>query len=277
MSSIKGKTVLITGGASGIGKLMGEKLLKAGAKQLVIWDINRENLDKASSELKAGGFTVFPHIIDISDTDKVVELAKTVKKETGSVDILINNAGVVTGKRFANLSHKEIDFTMNVNSLAMMHITLEFLPDMIEKGNTHIVNISSAAGYVANPKMSVYAASKWAAIGWSESLRIELEELHKNLHVTTVTPFYINTGMFEGVKSNLFLPILDSDKITDVIIEAIKNNKLFVREPLLVKMVPLVKGILTTRVFDWFAGRVLGIYKGMDNFVGHKGKNHGKD
>ncbi|NOZ84623.1 MAG: SDR family oxidoreductase [Epsilonproteobacteria bacterium] len=277
MSSIKGKTVLITGGASGIGKLMGEKLLKAGAKQLVIWDINRRNLDKASSELKARGFTVFQHVIDISDTDKVVELVKTVKKETGSVDILINNAGVVAGKKFVNLSHKEIDFTMNVNSLAMMHITLEFLPDMIEKGNAHIINISSAAGYVANPKMSVYAASKWAALGWSESLRIELEELHKNLHVTTVTPFYINTGMFEGVKFNSFLPILDSDKITDVIIEAIKNNKLFVREPLLVKMVPLVKGILPTRVFDWFVGRVLGVYKSMDNFVGHEGKNHGKD
>ncbi len=277
MSSIKGKTILITGGASGIGKLMGEKLLKAGAKQLVIWDINRENLDKTSSELKAGGFTVFPHIIDISDTDKVVELAKTVNKETGSVDILINNAGVVAGEKFANLSHKEIDFTMNVNSLAMMHITLEFLPYMIEKGNAHIVNVSSAAGYVANPKMSVYTASKWAVLGWSESLRIELEELHKNLHVTTVTPFYINTGMFEGVKSNPFLPILDADKITDVIIEAIKNNKLFVREPFLVKMVPFVKGILPTRAFDWFAGRVLGIYKSMDNFVGHEGKNHGKD
>jgi len=277
MSLIKNKTVLITGGASGIGKLMGEKLLKAGAKQLVIWDINKENLDKTSSELKAGGFIVFPHVVDISDTDKVVELAKTVKKEAGSVDILINNAGVVAGKRFANLSHKEIDFTMNVNSLAMMHITLEFLPDMIEKGDAHIVNISSAAGYVANPKMSVYTASKWAALGWSESLRIELEELHKNLHVTTVTPFYINTGMFAGVKSNPFLPILDSDKITDVIIEAIKNNKLFVREPLLVKTVPFVKGILPTRAFDWFAGRLLGIYKGMDNFVGHEGKNHGKD
>lgn len=277
MSSINGKTVLITGGASGIGKLMGEKLLKAGAKQLVIWDINKENLDKTSFELKAGGFTVFPHVVDISDTDKVIELAKTVKKETGSVDILINNAGVVAGKRFANLSHKEIDFVMNINSLAMMHITLEFLSDMIKKGNAHIVNISSAAGYVANPKMSVYAASKWAVLGWSESLRIELEELHKDLHVTTVTPFYINTGMFEGVKSNPFLPILDSDKITDVIIEAIKNNKLFVREPLLVKTVPFVKGILPTRVFDWFAGRILGIYKSMDNFVGHEGKNHGKD
>ncbi len=78
--------------------------------------------------------------------------------------------------------------------------------------------------------------------------------------------------MFEGVKSNLFLSILNPDDITDAIVKAINNDKLFVRELLLVKMLPFVKGILPTRAFDWFVGELLGVYEGMDEFVGHKSK-----
>ncbi|GBD88451.1 putative oxidoreductase SadH [bacterium BMS3Abin03] len=270
MSSISGKTVLITGGASGIGKLMGERVLEEGAEQLVIWDIDEANLKKTTEEFKSQNFNILPYLIDISKTESVIETAKKVKDDAGAIDILINNAGVVVGKNFVEHTHRDIDFTMSINADAMMHITLEFLPDMITKGSGHIVNISSAAGYVGNPKMSVYAASKWAALGWSESLRIELEKLGKDLHVTTVTPYYINTGMFEGVKSNPLLPILDPDKVVSAIIKAIKKNKLFVRKPFLIKLTPLVKGILPTRAFDWFGGKFLGVYKSMNGFVGHK-------
>jgi len=272
MSSIKGKTVLITGGASGIGKLMGERVLKEGAKQLVIWDIDESNLNKTSEEFKSQNFNVFPYLIDISKTESVIETARKVKEAAGTVDILINNAGVVVGKNFVEHTHRDIDFTMSINTDAMMHITLEFLPDMIKKGSGHIVDISSAAGYVGNPKMSVYAASKWAALGWSESLRIELEKTGKDLHVTTVTPYYINTGMFEGVKTNFLLPMLHPENITDAIIKAIKKNKLFVRKPFLIKLTPFVKGILPTRAFYWFGGKFLGVYSTMSTFVGKDGK-----
>ncbi len=274
MSSIKDKTVLITGGASGIGKLMGVKLLEQGAKKLIIWDIDEQNLKQTVSGLKEKGYDVHSYIVDIADTSQVIETAKKVKAEAGKIDILINNAGVVVGKEFYKHTHKDIDFVMSINSNAMMHITLEFLPDMIERGSGHIVNVSSAAGYAANPKMSVYVASKWAALGWSESLRIELEKLGKDLHVTTVTPYYINTGMFEGVKSTVFLPILEPENVVESIIKAIKKNKLFVRKPFLIKLTPLVKGILPTRAFDWFTGRFLGVYKSMDGFVGRQGKSN---
>ncbi|HDZ58856.1 MAG TPA: SDR family NAD(P)-dependent oxidoreductase, partial [Ignavibacteriales bacterium] len=97
MSSISGKTVLITGGASGIGKLMGERVLEEGAEQLVIWDINEANLKKTTEEFKSQNFNILPYLIDISKTESVIETAKKVKDDAGAIDILINNAGVVVG------------------------------------------------------------------------------------------------------------------------------------------------------------------------------------
>ena len=274
MSSIKDKTILITGGASGIGKLLGIKLLREGAKRLIIWDVNEANLNETTHELKKGGFDVRPYTVDISSANNIIETAAKVREDVGIIDILVNNAGVVVGKEFVKHSHNEIDTTINVNTSGMMHTTLEFLPEIIKRGEGHIVNIASAASYVSNPKMSVYVGSKWAAFGWSESLRLELEALGKNLHVTTVTPYYINTGMFDGVKSRFLLPILNPDSIVDSIIKAIKKNKLFVRKPFMIKITPLAKGILPTRLFDLFVGKILGVYKSMNDFVGHKGKQN---
>lgn len=269
MTQIKGKTVLITGGAAGIGKFMGKKLIQKGASKLIIWDINPEFLKQATDELHCKNCGVFPYLIDISDTSGIIATAKKVRDEVGEVDILINNAGVVVGKNFKDHTHADIDFTMNINTNAAMHVTIEFLGAMIGKGEGHIVNIASAAGLMANPKMSVYVGSKWGITGWSESLRIELEQLNRNLHVTTVNPSYIDTGMFAGVKTHPFIPILKPEKVVNGIISAIEKNKLSVRMPYLVKLMPFVRGILPTRIFDWFAGSVLNVYKSMADFAGH--------
>jgi len=269
MTKFRDKTVLITGGASGIGKLMGRKLLEKGASKLIIWDINPEFLHKTTEEFSELGYKVFPYELDVANTEMVIATGELIKKEVGKVDILINNAGVVVGKEFKDHTHNDIDFTMSINTNAAMHVTLQFLKDMINDGRGHIVNIASAAGLLANPKMSVYVGSKWGITGWSESLRIELERLSRGLRVTTVNPSYINTGMFAGVKSPLMLPILHPEKAVNKIINAIEKDKLFVRMPLLVKFLPFVRGILPARTFDWFAGKVLGVYESMAGFAGH--------
>lgn len=111
----------------------------------------------------------------------------------------------------------------------------------------------------------------WDVNGWSESLRLELEQQNRGIHVTTVTPSYIATGMFFGVKPPVFIPMLDPAKIAGKIIHAITTNKLFVRAPFMVKLIPLFKGILPTRWFDFIAGKVLGVYGSMNNFKGHEG------
>lgn len=267
MTKIREKTVLITGGASGIGYLMAGKMLEKQAALVILWDIDREKLIQSAKALPG---KVATYTVDVSDTRSVKQTAHEVIAKHGAPDILINNAGIVVGKAFKEHQHHEIDKTMDINSSALMHITLEFIHALIGKKSAHIVNISSAASYVANPNMSVYVASKWAATGWSESLRLEMERQHPHVHVTTVIPYYIDTGMFAGIKTNRLLPMLKPEKVAGKIIAAIEKDRIYVKMPFMIKLTPFVKGILPARMFDWFAGKVLGIYDTMTTFKGRR-------
>ena len=273
MSKIKGKIVLITGGASGIGRLMGEMALEKGAKALVIWDINQESIDATVKELGKKG-TVHGYRVDVSRHEVVAEQYGKVKKEVGDVDILINCAGIITSnKTFDQCTEDEINRTMMVNAIAPMYVARQMLPDMVQRNSGHICTIASAGGMMSNPKMSVYAASKWAAIGWSDSVRIELQHRQSQVRVTTIAPYYITTGMFDGVQSKVF-PLLNPVKVSERILGAIEGNKKML---MLMKWIPqphhfirLLQGLLPMRVFDWLLGEVLGIYHTMDNFTGRK-------
>jgi len=270
MTKISNANVLVTGGASGIGRLMGDMCMHDGAKQLIIWDLNKEKLDETAREFRALHFLVHPFVVDVSDVKQVVETAAKVRSDVGEIDILINNAGIINGNQnFADFSHADIERIMAVNSNAMMHVALEFLPGMIQRKSGHIVNIASAAGLLSNPKMSVYCASKWAVTGWSEAMRIELEQQKTGVKVTTVTPSYIDTGMFAGVRVNPVLPLLRPEKLAAKVVRAIKFNRLFVRAPFMVKLLPFTKGILPVRLFDLIAGKWLGVYASMSGFTGH--------
>jgi all-trans-retinol dehydrogenase (NAD+) len=268
MSQIKDKVVLVTGGANGIGKLLGEKCLQEGARHLVIWDINPANLDKTVARFQSQGYQVSGYLVDVADVKDIEDTAQRVLAEVGKVDILFNNAGIVVGKLFKDHTTRDIEKTFDINVLGVMHVTRNFLPAMLQYGSGHIVNIASASSLTPNPKMSVYASSKWAVMGWSESIRIELERENRELRVTTVCPGYIDTGMFAGTKAPLLTPILKPEYITDLIIRAVKKNKLFVMAPATVHLLPPLRGILPTRWFDFIGGKVFGIYKTMADFVG---------
>ena len=157
MSSIKGKKVLITGGANGIGKIMGELSLEKGASDLVIWDINETNLQQTADALMKQGYRVHPYQVDVSDLNDIKWAFETVFNEIGPIDILINNAGIVVGKDFNDHSFEDIKRTIDINVLAVMNVTKLCLDQMINQNMGHIVNIASAAGLMGNPKMSVYA------------------------------------------------------------------------------------------------------------------------
>lgn len=272
MSKIKNRNVLVTGGASGLGKLLGTQCLEKGARSLVIWDVNEDVLYKTAGELQAQGYEIHPYLVDVTDTAAVEAAAEDVIDKLGTIDLLFNNAGIVVGKDFEDHTAKDIDLTMHINVTACMHVTRVFLPEMIRRERGHIINIASAAGLIPNPKMSVYVASKWAVIGWSESLRIELEKAYHNMHVTTVMPGFIDTGMFEGVKSPMLMPMLKPKDIVNKIIKAVRYNDVFVQEPWIVKFTPMLRGILPPRLFDFIAGDLLKVYDSMNQFVGHSNK-----
>jgi all-trans-retinol dehydrogenase (NAD+) len=268
MSQIKDKLVLVTGAASGIGRNLCFRLKKEGAKTILAVDINARGLEALQADLDPEHKLLKRFICDLSQLSQVEELCQKIREQNLTPDILINNAGIIVGSYFWEHSAADIEKTMAVNVTALMHLTRGLLPSMIPRGSGHIANVASAAGYVGNPKMSVYCASKWAVIGWSESLRLEMEELPGEFHVTTVTPYYVNTGMFDGVRS--LIPILSVEKISTAIIKGIKQNSLFVREPFLIRLLPLIKGLLSPRLFDLIVGRWLGVYKTMEHFQGRK-------
>ncbi len=269
MSSFKNKIVLITGGASGIGYLMGVKALERGAQKLILWDIEEDKLIQAASRLTKEGFNVETDLVDVSDLEQVQEASVRVL-EQHPIDILFNNAGIVSGKNFDEQSMEEIKRTMDVNSLGLMYVARCFLPAMIGKKDGYIINIASAAGLTPNPGMSVYASSKWAAVGWSESLKLELEKNETGVRVLTVMPSYINTGMFAGVSAPLLMPLLDPDDITTKILDSVERGKARLREPFMVKLTPFIRGILPAKVYDFVAGKIFGVYDSMNTFIGRK-------
>jgi all-trans-retinol dehydrogenase (NAD+) len=271
MTSFSGNTVLITGAASGIGFIMGRIALERGAKHLVMWDINSESLSASADELSSNGYSVSTNLVDVRNKEQVSKVSEEVIKEQGTIDILFNNAGIVVGKSFADHSYEDIENTLAVNSLGLMYVARAFLPAMIEKGFGRIINIASAAGLTPNPGMTVYAASKWAAVGWSDSLRIELEQNHENIKVLTVMPSYIKTGMFDGVKAPLLIPLLDPEKISAKIMNSVEKEKILLREPFMIKLSPFVRGILPAKIYDFVAGKILKVYSSMNTFTGRKG------
>lgn len=269
MTQILNKTALITGGCSGIGLLTGQMLLGKGLGRLIVWDL--QTADALNKIDPKGKYTdrISVDAVDISDVDQVSPLVEKYLWEGRVPDILINNAGVVVGKNFVDHSVADIRKTLDVNVFSHMVVTRLWLPEMMKKNGLHIVNIASAASYIGNRKMSVYAASKWAIHGWSDSLRLELATVSPQFRVSLINPYYISTGMFEGVKSAWWLPILKPEKVAKAILEAIETNRRVVRMPFLVKLTPALRGLLPLPAFDFIA-TLLGVYKTMDKFKGRE-------
>ncbi len=129
MTDFKDKNVLITGAASGIGRLTAKRAASLGAK-LILWDIDEKALDKARGELEQDGGSVSAYVCDLSDRAAIGNTAEKVLEECGHVDILINNAGIVSGKTILEAEDEEILRTFGVNTLALFWMTRAFLPEM---------------------------------------------------------------------------------------------------------------------------------------------------
>lgn len=279
MFNISGKNVLVTGGASGIGKIMGRICLEKGADNLIIWDINEQNMAAAKSELESvSGKQASPtgkvstYKVNVADNENINMAYSRVKEEIGYVDLLINCAGIVKGNQtFEHQSVNDIKLTMDINATAPMLVTLSMLPDMLKRNVGHICNISSAAGMLGVPKLSVYVASKWAVAGWSETMRIELKQMKSKVRVTTIAPYFINTGMFDGVNSKVFA-ILEPEKTAAKIVRAIEKEKDFRGIPFPYHFIRFWQAILPNAVFDVIFGKWFGVYSVMDHFTGRKTK-----
>jgi len=268
MSEIAGRHILITGGASGIGRLMALEAAALGGR-VSIWDIDAQKLDTVVGELQAAGReTARGFICDVSRRERVYEVAAQTREAGGPVDLIINNAGIVSGRSFLDLPDEKIEATFAINTLSLFWVTKAFLPEMIRRNQGHIVTIASASALIGVAQLSDYAASKWAAMGFDESLRAELRRTAPGVKTTVVCPFYIDTGMFHGVKTRFpwLLPILQERDVARRVIDAIRRNRPRLFMPWIIYLVPPMR-LLPVPLFDWIAG-FLGINASMNEFKG---------
>lgn len=263
------KTILITGAASGIGKGFAERVSRYEPERLILWDRNIEMLTQLRQKLSESADIQISGV-DVTDQGVVQIEAEHLINQSMVPDIILNCAGIVTGKYFHQHSYTDIERNLKVNVGGSMWVVRAFINEMIGRGSGHIVNLASASAYIGNPKMSVYAASKWAVLGWTESLQLEMKRLDTGIHVTAIIPSYIATGMFEGVKAPVMVPILTTDDMVEQIIRGVAKRKRSVKSPFMVRFVPLLKSMLPASAFDWIAGNVLGVYSSMDAFKGRE-------
>lgn len=274
---LKGKGAVVTGGAMGIGLATSKRLIREGCA-VTIWDLNASALEGAKKELEAMGAKVFAHVCDVTDKARVYELAKTAAAEMGQVDILVNNAGYVMGGDFLEQPDEAWEKTIAVNLTSMIYTIKAFLPAMYERNSGFIVNISSASATLGVPCLSMYAATKWAVWGLTESLRFEAwERGKKGVQWSSIHPSYIAKGMFEGAKlgflGNLIAPLLkDHDVIAEAIVEsALKQGRYAPIRPRTVRLMVLLRGLVPSELYQWVVD-LIGVTGSMKCWVGREKK-----
>ncbi|XP_031786337.1 short-chain dehydrogenase/reductase family 16C member 6 isoform X4 [Nasonia vitripennis] len=207
--SVAGEIVLVTGAGHGIGKELALKYASLGAT-VVCWDINDTNNEETVDEIKKmGGAAAHGYKCDVSSREEVLRVADKVKREVGTVSILVNNAGIMPCRPFLELTAAEIQKMMDINVMAHFWILQAFLPDMLAKNHGHVVALSSIAGIVGLTNLVPYCASKFAVRGLMEALSEELRisssvgGTKSNIKFTTIYPYMVDTGLCKKPKIKL--------------------------------------------------------------------------
>lgn len=204
--NLSGKTALVTGAASGIGRETALALASRGA-DLVICDLDEAGLADTARAIEALGRKALPHVVDVGDAAAMDAFAKTVHQTVDAVDILVNNAGVGLGASFLDTSLEDWHWILDINVMGVVHGCHYFVPRMVEAGRGgHVVNVASAAAFIATETLNAYSTTKFAVRGFSEALRGELAR--HGIGVTAVCPGIIDT------------PITRSSRLRGVFAEA---------------------------------------------------------
>lgn len=249
MKELKDKRVLITGAGSGVGHELAVRFAAEGA-EIIVTDRDPQGVKATTDLLKSRGCRASGYIMDVTDEQSVSLVRSRVNAEGGPIDVLVNNAGVVFGGSFLEVPIKDHQKTFEVNTVGPMLLTHVFLPDLIKNSSAHIVNIASASAMIALPFGATYASSKWAVLGFSESLREELRlQGHGHVRVTAICPSYISTNMFTGVKAPRLMPVLNPKRLADQVLKAVQKNKEQLLTPWLVKLIPLGRGLMMRGAF----------------------------
>jgi 2-hydroxycyclohexanecarboxyl-CoA dehydrogenase len=193
--SLAGKTVIVTGAASGIGLATARRFAQEGAK-VALWDINEEGVQRAASDLVATGHKAIASRVDVSNRAQANAAVAAAHAEFGPIQILINNAGITHFQSFMEMTEDVWDRVMTINLKSMLVCTQAVLPDMLAAKWGRIINISSSSAQTGSARMTAYAASKGGVIAFTKSLAQELAQT--GITVNNVPPGFVDTPMLRG-------------------------------------------------------------------------------
>ena len=207
------KRALVTGASAGIGAAIARELASAGVT-VGLCARRKDLLDGVLAECRLLAPESRAWVVDLADLDGVAGFAEQAEKELGGVDILVNNAGIPKRRHVNQLTVEEVDRVMAINYLSPVRLTLALLPRMLERGEGHIVNVSSIAARLGPAREAAYAASKAALTAFSESMSVDLFETGVFVHV--VNPGVIDTELFHLPDNEPTLSDLPAERPADL-------------------------------------------------------------
>jgi len=274
MQSLQSRRVLITGAGRGLGRALAFAFARAGA-EVVLTDQDQASVEAVAWELQKSGHQAGGYPLDVTDAQALIQLRDRLRVERGPLDVLVNNAGVVFGGEFLEVPLDRHRATFEVNLLGLVALTHAFLPDLISRSESHLVNIASASAFAALPWATTYAASKWAVLGFTDSLREELRiQGHSHVGVTAACPSYIDTGLFAGARPALLTWLLTPDAVAAAVVRAVRKRQPTLLLPWTVRLLTACAAVLPRPLFQRLCA-LLGISTSMTGWRGHAGDRSG--
>ena len=262
---VAGSRVLITGAGHGLGFAIAAAFAKAGA-HVVVTDLDAERAKEAATKLPGACY----YALDVTRPEQIADVRSRLAAEHGPIDVLVNNAGIVFGGPFLSVPIAKHHTTVDVNISGLLAVTHAFLPDLLARPAGHLVNIASASAVISLPNATTYAATKWAVLGFTESLQEELRLLgQRNVVVTAICPTYISTGLFTGADPGRVIGWLTAEDVATAVVRAVEKQREFVMLPWRMRMLySLCAGLPRT----WYKAlcRALGASRSMTGWQGHK-------
>ena len=230
------KVVVITGASSGIGEASAVEFAKNGANVILIGR-RKEKLIEVENKISKYKVSTLVCVCDVSNKLQVQEMSKQVLEKFGRIDILVNNAGFAIYGKVSDLEIEEMESQIATNYFGMVYCIKNFLPIMLEQDSGHIVNVASVAASFGLPGLASYSASKFAMLGFSESLQHELKGT--DVHVTVVSPIMVRTNFFDHSSFESmpkFSPTsLSAKDVAKAVLKAANSSRLEIIVPSIVR------------------------------------------
>jgi len=227
LTSYRGRSALVTGASSGIGRLLALRMAAAGARVALVAR-RRDELEAVAEEIRAAGGEAIALACDVAERAEVEQCVVRVLERFGAIDVLVNNAGYGHHRRFVEWDLGDMERMMRVNYFGALYFTRLLLPKMAERRSGWLVFVASVAGRIASPEESAYCASKFAMIGLAEAISLEVEEA--GVHVLSVCPGVIRTPFFDDEALRRMPPVsrrqmVEPEGLVDAILRALARGR----------------------------------------------------